>query len=106
MCKPSRGIYRDVLQRLNTPHEDVAFVDDRRENVRAAELLGVRGVIWKGVDNARARLGGPGGGFPPRGPPVDAGLLGCLRPCGGLLGGERIELTGAALGDEIDDVGA
>ena len=56
VCKPSRGIYRDVLQRLNTPHEDVAFVDDRRENVRAAELLGVRGVIWKGVDNARARL--------------------------------------------------
>lgn len=56
VCKPSRGIYRDVLQRLNTPHEDVAFIDDRRENVRAAELLGVRGVIWKGVDNARARL--------------------------------------------------
>ena len=56
VCKPSRGIYRDVLQRLNTPHEDVAFIDDRRENVRAAELLGVCGVIWKGVDNARARL--------------------------------------------------
>ena len=31
ICKPSRGIYRDVLHRLGTPVEDVAFIDDRRE---------------------------------------------------------------------------
>ena len=56
ICKPSRGIYRDVLVRLAMPHEDVVFIDDRRENVRAAELLGVKGIVWQGVEDAEARL--------------------------------------------------
>ena len=56
ICKPSRGIYRDVLVRLDVPHENVAFIDDRRENVRAAELLGVRGIVWKGAEDAEKRL--------------------------------------------------
>lgn len=56
ICKPSRGIYRDVLVRLDVPHDNVAFIDDRRENVRAAELLGVRGIVWKGAEDAEKRL--------------------------------------------------
>ena len=56
ICKPSRGIYRDVLVRLDVPHEDVVFIDDRRENVRAAELLGVQGIVWKGAADAETRL--------------------------------------------------
>lgn len=56
ICKPSRGIYRDVLVRLDVPHENVAFIDDRRENVRAAELLDVRGIVWKGAEDAEKRL--------------------------------------------------
>ena len=55
ICKPSRGIYRDVLVRLDVPHEDVVFIDDRRENVRAAELLGVKGIVWKGCEDAETR---------------------------------------------------
>ena len=56
ICKPSRGIYRDVLVRLDVPHEDVVFIDDRRENVRAAELLGVKGIVWNGAEDAEMRL--------------------------------------------------
>ena len=56
ICKPSRGIYRNILVRLDVPHEEVIFVDDRRENVRAAELLGVKGIVWKGVEDAETRL--------------------------------------------------
>ncbi|AKU65643.1 haloacid dehalogenase [Schaalia meyeri] len=56
ICKPARGIYRDVLHRINTPYEQVVFIDDRRENVRAAELMGVQGIVWKGVEHARERL--------------------------------------------------
>ena len=37
-------------------HEVVVFFDDGRENVRAAELLGVKGVVWKGVEDAETRL--------------------------------------------------
>jgi len=56
ICKPARGIYRDVLQRLGGPVSEVAFIDDRRENVRAAELLGVHGIVWEGAKQAEARL--------------------------------------------------
>ena len=56
ICKPSRGIYRDVLVRLDVPHEDVVFIDDRRENVRAAELLGMQCIVWKGVADTETRL--------------------------------------------------
>ena len=47
---------RHVLVRLDVPHEDVVFIDDRRENVRGAELLGVHGIVWKGVAHAETRL--------------------------------------------------
>ena len=56
ICKPARGIYRDVLHRLGGPVSEVAFIDDRRENVRAAELLGVQGIVWEGAKQAEARL--------------------------------------------------
>ncbi len=56
ICKPSRGIYRDVLVRLDVPHENVVFIDDRRENVRAAELLGMQCIVWKGVADTETRL--------------------------------------------------
>ena len=56
ICKPARGIYRDVLHRLGGPVSEVAFIDDRRENVRAAELLGVQGIVWEGANQAEARL--------------------------------------------------
>lgn len=56
ICKPSRGIYRDVLVRLDVPHENVVFIDDRRENVRAAELLGMQSIVWKGVADTETRL--------------------------------------------------
>ena len=56
ICKPCRGIYRDVLARLDTPHEHIAFIDDRRDNVRAAELLGVKGIVWKSAEETEARL--------------------------------------------------
>ena len=45
-----------VLQRLGGPVSEVAFIDDRRENVRAAELLGVHGIVWEGAKQAEARL--------------------------------------------------
>ena len=49
ICKPARGIYRDVLHRLGGPVSEVAFID-------AAELLGVQGIVWEGANQAEARL--------------------------------------------------
>jgi len=38
------------------PANALAFIDDRRENVRAAELMGVKGILWTGPEQAEARL--------------------------------------------------
>ncbi len=57
MVKPDRTIFEHVLQELGAPAEDVTFVDDRPANVEAAAALGIRGVLFTGVDDLRAELG-------------------------------------------------
>lgn len=50
--KPSQGIYQCLLDRLHkhvspTIHkEDVIFVDDKEENVKAAEAFGFKGITF------------------------------------------------------------
>ncbi|NGY64960.1 HAD-IA family hydrolase [Lentzea sp. NEAU-D13] len=54
-AKPDRAAFEWCRDRLNG--EDVLFVDDRLENVRAAELVGMHGHHFTGIDGLRARLG-------------------------------------------------
>lgn len=45
VCKPEEGIYRLLLDRYALePHETI-FIDDRKENVEAAEKVGIEG-FW------------------------------------------------------------
>ncbi|GKZ36940.1 hypothetical protein AbraIFM66950_008205 [Aspergillus brasiliensis] len=44
MRKPDRCFYELVLERVKVSPEEVVFVDDRLENVKAAEELGMKGV--------------------------------------------------------------
>lgn len=46
ICKPHRGIYREALAVANVEPKHMVFIDDRAENLRAAELLGIRGILW------------------------------------------------------------
>lgn len=55
-CKPHRAIYRRALELLDCSGCDVAFIDDRKRNVRAAELVGIKGLLWNGADAMRAQL--------------------------------------------------
>ncbi len=55
-CKPHRAIYREALERLGGDPEDVLFFDDRKKNIRAAELVGMRGLVWTDAAAARAEL--------------------------------------------------
>lgn len=55
-CKPHRGIYRSALEVLNVDPADVLFIDDRRKNLRAAELLGMHGLLWEDARRARTAL--------------------------------------------------
>ncbi|WP_022868841.1 HAD family hydrolase [Schaalia vaccimaxillae] len=63
ISKPSRGIYRHALEQQGVGPENTVFVDDRKKNVRAAELMGITGLIWENVKQAHQSL-------------VELGLLG------------------------------
>ncbi|MFV2178423.1 HAD family hydrolase [Actinomadura sp. LOL_016] len=58
LAKPDPEIYRTLLARLEAGPEDVVFVDDREENVRAAEAAGIRGVLFGDAEEVRAELSG------------------------------------------------
>ena len=62
VSKPARGIYRDALDQQGVDAADAIFIDDRKKNVRAGELMGIRGLVWEDVDQVRAQF-------------VDMGLL-------------------------------
>lgn len=56
MLKPDEEIYRHLLGRLGAEASQVAFLDDRMDNVEGALALGIRAVPFTGAANARAEL--------------------------------------------------
>ena len=69
LAKPDLEIYRRAAERLGLPPESCVFVDDYEANVRAAEALGMRGIVYR-VDRGQD-LGAAAGG-PRRSPPPSA----------------------------------
>lgn len=45
IAKPDAGIFRHCLQCLDVAPSEALFVDDREQNVRAAQELGIRGIV-------------------------------------------------------------
>jgi putative hydrolase of the HAD superfamily len=45
--KPARAIYDDMLRQLSLPPDVCVYIDDMEENVRAAEVLGMRGIWYR-----------------------------------------------------------
>ena len=56
MAKPDPAIYHHTLQQLGTRAEDTLFIDDRLENIEAAEALGIRAIQFSTIDRLRADL--------------------------------------------------
>jgi putative hydrolase of the HAD superfamily len=54
-AKPERKAFEWCRDRLGD--DDILFVDDKLENVRAAELVGMYGHHFTGIDGLRVRLG-------------------------------------------------
>jgi putative hydrolase of the HAD superfamily len=52
MCKPDPGIYRTCLERLEVPAAHALFVDDRIENLRGAEFVGLQTFHFTGEGSA------------------------------------------------------
>lgn len=54
--KPDPAIYQHALEVLGTKPEETIFVDDDPENVKAAEALGIQGVVFTDTDTVVAKL--------------------------------------------------
>jgi len=61
LVKPDPAIFQHVLDELGAPADEVTFVDDRAANVEAAASLGIRALLFTGVDDLRVALGHPAG---------------------------------------------
>lgn len=56
VAKPDRKIYEHVLEKLGTPAEETLFLDDKPENIEAAQALGMKGIVFSTVEKLRVDL--------------------------------------------------
>lgn len=54
--KPYHCIYKTLLKRYDITPEKAVFIDDRLENIRSAEDLGIHGIVFTGYEDAQAKL--------------------------------------------------
>ena len=57
IAKPDAGIFRHCLECLKVAPGEALFVDDREVNVKAAQALGIRGIVAASPAQLRAQLG-------------------------------------------------
>jgi 2-haloacid dehalogenase len=50
LIKPDPAIYRLALDRFGLTPEQAIFIDDRDDNVRSAEAMGIRGHVFRGAE--------------------------------------------------------
>jgi putative hydrolase of the HAD superfamily len=56
MAKPEPEIFKYCLKSLGVAAEEALFIDDREPNVRAAEQVGIRGIVAPSTKELRAQL--------------------------------------------------
>ncbi|MDR2305429.1 MAG: HAD family phosphatase [Treponema sp.] len=56
LIKPEQKIYEILAERLDCNFENIVFFDDMRENIDAANALGIRGFVWNNAGEARSEL--------------------------------------------------
>jgi putative hydrolase of the HAD superfamily len=56
LVKPEPEIYRHLLADLGATPAEVAFLDDRADNVEAAIQAGIKGILFTDAASARAEL--------------------------------------------------
>ncbi|NIM90900.1 MAG: HAD-IA family hydrolase [Candidatus Aminicenantes bacterium] len=56
--KPHPQIYREALKKAGTKAEECVFIDDRAENIQAAEELALQGILFEENENLESLLQG------------------------------------------------
>ena len=52
-CKPEEKIYRALLDRYALIPDETVFLDDVPENIAGAEAVGIHGVLFTGIEEAK-----------------------------------------------------
>ena len=60
LCKPDPEFFRSGLERLAIPPVECVFIDDREENVEAAQTLGIAGTQFVSTKQLESDLGDMG----------------------------------------------
>lgn len=56
MVKPDAEIYEHLLKEYSLSAPECVFIDDREENVETAVSLGMKGIVFRGYEQAAAAL--------------------------------------------------
>lgn len=56
VCKPDRKIYERLLEKYNLIPEETIFIDDNKENIEVAEELGICGVVFCNLEEAKREV--------------------------------------------------
>lgn len=56
MAKPDPRIYEHTLEQLGVKAEEAIFIDDLEENIRGAEAVGIKGIVFKNSEQCKRDL--------------------------------------------------
>jgi len=57
LVKPDARLFRVLLDRYSLKAEECTFIDDNADNVAAAKVLGMTGIVFTGAEELRKQLG-------------------------------------------------
>ncbi len=54
--KPEIEIYQCLLEKYHLKAEETVFLDDRKDNIEAAEKCGIYGIVFQGYEEGKEEL--------------------------------------------------
>ena len=56
LVKPEEAIYRKLLSMSGVEADELVFFDDKVENIKGAEAIGIKAILWENPKEARREL--------------------------------------------------
>jgi putative hydrolase of the HAD superfamily len=56
LVKPEEAIYRKLLSMSGVEADELVFFDDKAENIKGAEAIGIKAILWENSKEARREL--------------------------------------------------
>jgi len=56
LVKPEEAIYRKLLSMFGVEADELVFFDDKVENIKGAEAIGIKAILWENSEEARRKL--------------------------------------------------